>query len=184
MTAGTQFLRTIFEYGWHGSLPLLLACVVVLSLLLYRFSPESRQTLKHTLIVLMFGMLGLFVSGLFQALAYTTVASILHVVSVFAQGAALIRLAGLVFFRVFLNLLHARPPSILEEILLVFAYFGLVMVLLHRAGLNLPRRNRHHIGSGDRRTRIRHAGYTGQHPWRTCTPVGPFTQARRLDKDQ
>lgn len=134
---GTNFWQTILEFSWHGNLPLLLGSVAILSLLLYRFGAESRETLKKTLTFLLFSLAGLFVGGVFAALDYPTVAKILYATFIFAQGAAVIRLIGLFFFRIVLSLLHARPPGILEETIIFIAYFIWVMVLLYQAGLNL-----------------------------------------------
>lgn len=134
---GGSFWPTILEFGWHGNLPLLLLVVIALSLLLYRFSVESRATLKNTIGFLLFSLAGLFVAGLLHALDYPSAAKLLRTAFIFAQGVAVIRLAGLFFFRLLLELLNARPPSILEEIVVVIAYFIWIMVLLHEGGLNL-----------------------------------------------
>ena len=114
-----------------------LVFVAVVAAVLWRTRPAARTTLRNTLYILAFGAFVLVIAGLFHAGGYTQPASILKSGAVLLLGAGVIRLAGLFLFRVILNALNVRPPSILEEIVVVVAYFVWAMLELHAAGVPL-----------------------------------------------
>jgi len=130
-------LNTAFGTIWSGSSLIYLIATVAMSLLIWQRCPDARGMLKNTLLFLALGAAGLVFTDLFRAADPTGSAPIFHAALILLIGAALIRLLGLFIFRIVLELLKIHPPSILEEILVVVAYFVWAMLQLHSAGVPL-----------------------------------------------
>ena len=116
---------------------MVLAFVCVISAILWRIRPNSHKTLRNTFYFLIFGFLGLVLAGVVHVSGHTHSAAIIQSGFILVIGAGVIRLAGLFLFRVILESLKVRPPSILEEIIVVVAYFVWAMLQLHTAGVPL-----------------------------------------------
>lgn len=133
----TLSLNTAFGTVWSSTSLIYLVATVVISLLIWRRCPEARITLKNSLLFLGLGAAGLMVTDIFRSADPSGAAPILHAALILLIGAALIRLLGLFIFRILLDALKIHPPSILEEILVVIAYFVWAMLQLHAAGVPL-----------------------------------------------
>lgn len=137
MQDSSTLLLKIFDYAWHKDAWMVLAFVCVVSAILWRIRPNSHKTLRNTLYFLVFGFVGLVLAGIVHVSGYTQSAVIMKSGFTLVIGAGVIRLAGLFLFRVILESLNVRPPSILEEIIVVVAYFVWAMLQLHTAGVPL-----------------------------------------------
>ncbi len=122
---------------WHDETPWLFGLALLLVLLLFRFLPTSRATLRHSLLLLGLWLLLDALSALFASRAQASVAQGLHQVALFGLGVVLIRLAGLALFRVLLPALHAPTPRIVEDIVVIAGYVLWGMVQLSFAGVEL-----------------------------------------------
>src|SRR3989339_1237039 len=78
-----------------------------------------------------------FVSGLTHALQFPSAAAILHEAGLIGAGIAVIRLFGLLVFRIILPLMRITPPRIAEDIFVIIAYVAWGLVRLRYAGLDL-----------------------------------------------
>lgn len=105
--------------------------------LTYRFRPEDRGTLYHTLGVLVLGVIGLVVAATTAWLGSAGLAGGLREAAVLVFGIGVIRLFGLLAFRLVLPRLRIAPPQILEDILVIVAYAAWGMVRLRHAGMDL-----------------------------------------------
>jgi small-conductance mechanosensitive channel len=111
--------------------------VLLASVSLWYRCPDARKTLLNTLYLLGLGFIGLTISAAYMATYPEGNTRIYHAGLVLVVGAAVIRLFGLFLFRVIFVLLRIHPPSILEEILVVIAYFVWAMLQFHDAGVPL-----------------------------------------------
>lgn len=122
--------------AWHPAhINALLIATFLLAVLL-RARPEGNF-LRNTLVYVAFCGLTIIGTAISQWLGYSETATLLDGIAVLLLGLLVIRLAGLVIFRVALPALHLHPPRIMEDILLVLAYIIWGMVRLRYAGLDL-----------------------------------------------
>jgi len=105
--------------------------------LLFRFRPQDRHTLYSTLIVTGISLLSIALAILAQQGALLTVANALHEAGVIALGISIIRIAGMLLFRLLLPLVHIAPPRITEDILVVIGYIAWAFVQMRYAGVDL-----------------------------------------------
>ncbi len=114
-----------------------LVMTAALGFLLLHFLKEERKSVLNTL-TFYFSCLSLqFVSGLLYGLEFSSVASILREAGVIGAGIAVIRLWGLLAFRIILPQAHIAPPRIAEDIFVIIGYVAWGLVRLRYAGLDL-----------------------------------------------
>ncbi|QZA79315.1 mechanosensitive ion channel [Deefgea tanakiae] len=123
---------TLFASPWQDSAGFLLVSFV-LTMVLYVRHPSLRRTV----LVWLFWLLFAAVIAVLPFAPDSAPAEIRHYALPFVAGLVVIRLLGLIFFRLFLPPFHLRPPRILQDILvtLVFVIWG--MYQLRQAGLDL-----------------------------------------------
>ena len=124
-------------YAWSEETPYLVGLAIAAALLLFQFRPLDRRTLGNTLMLFAASLGGLVVSGIVYAMNFPATAGVLHELFTVTGGIALIRLLGLLLFRVLLPLVHAGAPRIIEDILVMAAYVVWCMFRLRHAGMNL-----------------------------------------------
>jgi CRP-like cAMP-binding protein/small-conductance mechanosensitive channel len=125
------------QFFWREeSLPVLVM-TLCLAFLLFHFLKEERKSVLNTL-TFFFACLALqFVSGLIQALQFTSAAAIFHEAGLIGVGIAVIRLWGLLVFRIVLPRMRVTPPRIAEDIFVIIGYIAWGLVRLRYAGLDL-----------------------------------------------
>ena len=122
---------------WRDETPYILGAAVVLVAVLYRFLATGRVTLKHSLLFFAVWLLLDVVAAIFAARYEVTIAAALHQAALLGLGLVLIRLSGLVVFRVLLPALKVQTPRILEDIVVIGGYVLWAMVRLSYAGVEL-----------------------------------------------
>src|SRR5512146_455363 len=128
---------TAMKFFWREeSLPVLMMALG-LSFLLLHFLREDRKSILNTLVFFLTCLFLQFVSSLIHALEFTYAASVFHEFALVGAGIAVIRLWGLLSFRIVLPLLHIKPPRIAEDIFVIVGYVVWVLVRLRYAGLEL-----------------------------------------------
>src|SRR5512139_3229304 len=132
-----NFWNTTIDYFWRDGSLLVLVTVLCLWLVLYHFRPDERKSLFNTLGFFFACTFGQLASSVMFALDYTRAASIMHEVFFIGAGIAVIRLWGLLAFRIMLPLFKLSPPRITEDIIVIIAYIAWGMVRLRYAGLDL-----------------------------------------------
>ena len=132
-----SFWNTAFGFFWRDETLVVLLMVLSLAVLLFRVRGEERRSTFNTLAFFFACLLGQFASGLLHAMEFTRASEIAFEVSVIGSGIAVIRLWGLLLFRIVLPLLKLSLPRITEEIIVIIAYIGWGMVRLRYAGLDL-----------------------------------------------
>ena len=131
------FWETAIQFFWREeSLPVL-AIALCLAFLLLHFIKEERSAVVNTLKFFFVCLIGQFLSGLFHALHFASVAGVLHETFIIGAGIALIRLWGLLIFRIVLPRARLTPPRIAEDIFVIIAYIAWGLVRLRVAGLDL-----------------------------------------------
>jgi len=113
------------------------AAVLLIAAALWQRCPDAHRILRNTLYFIVFSFLGLKLSDPSALAIGGDNASVIHAAFILCIGAAIIRLLGLFVFRILLAALGMHPPSILEQILVVVAYFIWAMLELHAAGVPL-----------------------------------------------
>ncbi|MFA7292086.1 MAG: mechanosensitive ion channel family protein [Rhodocyclaceae bacterium] len=122
---------------WRDETPYVFGFAVFMGAVLYRFLANGRVTLKHTLLFFAFWLLLDVVAAIFAARYEVTIATALHQAALLGLGLVLIRLSGLVVFRVLLPALRVQAPRILEDIVVIGGYVLWVLVRLSYAGVEL-----------------------------------------------
>ena len=132
-----SFWNTAMQFFWREeSLPVLVLTLCV-AFLLFHFLKEERKSVLNTL-TFFFACLALqFVSGLIHALQFPSAAAVFHEAGLIGAGIAVIRLCGLLVFRILLPRLRVMPPRIAEDIFVIIGYVAWFLVRLRYAGLDL-----------------------------------------------
>ncbi|MBI1886901.1 MAG: mechanosensitive ion channel [Nitrosomonadales bacterium] len=131
------FWNTVMQIFWREeSLPVLLMALGI-AFLLFHFLKEERKSVLNTLIFFLVCLVLQFISGLLHALQFISAAAILHEAGLIGAGIAVIRLLGLLVFRIILPLMRITPPRIAEDIFVIIAYVAWGLVRLRYAGLDL-----------------------------------------------
>jgi len=132
-----SFWDTAISFFWREeTLPLLLMALGLAAIVLH-YRKDDRKSLFNTMGLFLFCLIGQFASGLIHAMQFTNAAAAFHEAFIIGAGVALIRLWGLLFFRIILPLLKLSPPHIAEDIIVFAAYIAWGMVRLRYAGLDL-----------------------------------------------
>lgn len=132
-----SFWNTTIQYFWREeSLPVL-AMTLALGVVLLHFLKEERKGILNTLAFFFASLVLQFVSGLVHTLQFGTAASALHEAGLIGAGIAVIRLWGLVVFRIVLPRMRITPPRIAEDIFVIIGYIAWGLVRLRYAGLDL-----------------------------------------------
>ncbi|BBI99845.1 mechanosensitive ion channel protein MscS [Ferrigenium kumadai] len=125
------------KFFWREeSLPVLVMALGLAFLLLH-FLREDRKSVLNTLVFFLTCLFLQFVSSLIHALGFTYAASVFHEFALVGAGIAVIRLWGLLAFRILLPLLRIKPPRIAEDIFVIIGYVVWFLVRLRYAGLEL-----------------------------------------------
>ena len=132
-----SFWDSIIQFSWHEeSLPVLIV-VLCLAFLMFYFVKDERKSISNTLAFFAVCLVGQFFSGLIYALQFPSVAGVLHETFIIGSGIALIRLSGLLIFRIVLPRARLKPPRITEDICVIIAYIAWGLMRLRFAGLDL-----------------------------------------------
>ncbi len=132
-----EFWQTAIGFFWREESLLVVVMGMALTFILYHFHKEERHSIINTLSFFLACLFGQFVSSLLHAMQFTSAANILREIFVIGGGIALIRLWGLLTFRLILPLARVTPPRIAEDFFVIVAYVAWGMVRLRYAGLDL-----------------------------------------------
>jgi small-conductance mechanosensitive channel/CRP-like cAMP-binding protein len=132
-----SFWENAIQFFWRDESLLVPVMALGLAFLLFHYHKEERRSIINTLSFFFACLLGQFVSGLIHAMQFDMAASVLHEAFVIGGGIALIRLWGLLVFRIVLPFARMTPPRIAEDIFVIIAYIAWGMVRLRYAGLDL-----------------------------------------------
>ena len=131
------YWNSVMQFFWRDeSLPVLVMALGLAFILLH-FLREERKSVLNTLIFFLACLFLQFVSSLIHALQFTYAASVFHEVALIGAGIAVIRLWGLLAFRIVLPLLRIKPPRIAEDFFVIIGYVIWFLVRLRYAGLDL-----------------------------------------------
>ena len=98
------FWDNAIQFFWRGESLLVLVMALSLAFLLFHFHKEERRSIVNTLGFFFACLLGQLLSGLIHAMQFDMAASVLHEAFVIGGGIALIRLWGLLVFRIVFRL--------------------------------------------------------------------------------
>ena len=122
---------------WRDETPYVLGAAVVMVAVLYRFLASGRITLKHTMLFFGFWLLLDVLAAIFAARYQVIIAGMLHQAALLGLGLVLIRLSGMVVFRVLMPAMRVQAPRILEDIVVIGGYVLWAMIRLSFAGVEL-----------------------------------------------
>ncbi len=132
-----SFWDSTIHYFWREESLLVLVMTLALALTLLHLHKQERRSITNTLGFFFACLLGQLMSSLIHALQFEMAANVLREVFVIGGGIALIRLWGLLVFRIILPFAHMTPPRITEDIFVIIAYIAWGLVRLRFAGLDL-----------------------------------------------
>ncbi|HET7833026.1 MAG TPA: mechanosensitive ion channel family protein [Gallionella sp.] len=132
-----SFWDSTIQFFWREeSLPVLLM-TLGLAFVLFRFLKEARKSILNTLSFFLVCVLLQFIGSLIHAFQFASAAAVLRETALIGAGIAIIRLWGLMIFRMVLPRVHLSPPRIAEDISVIVAYLGWGLVQLRFAGLDV-----------------------------------------------
>ena len=131
-----DFWQRAIQYFWHEEALFVFFSALGLSLLLLILLKEDRKSVFNTLIFFLTCQALAILSGLIYALQIPT-AAVFREAAVIGMGIALIRMLGLLAFRIVLPWTRMQPPRITEDIFVIIAYLAWGLVRLRYAGLDL-----------------------------------------------
>ena len=132
-----NFWDTAMQFFWREESLLVAVMALSLAFALFHYHKEGRKSVINTLAFFIACMAGQFFSGLLQALQLPIVAAAFHEAFVIGIGIALIRLCGLLIFRILLPKSGMTFPRIAEDLFVIVAYLAWGLVRLRYAGLDL-----------------------------------------------
>lgn len=132
-----SFWDTTVGYFWGEESLVVLGMVLALAALLFHYRKEDRKSLFNTLLFFFACLAGQFASGMIISMEFLRASKILQEIFVIGAGIAIIRLWGLLLFRIILPRANISPPRITEDIIVILAYFGWAMVRMHYQGVEL-----------------------------------------------
>lgn len=115
----------------------LLISGLLLGALLYYKVRASRKRLFNSILLLIFGTLGLWVAEQMDFYGWTNPARAAHEAFMVVLGFAVIRYWGMLIFQLIAPLFRRAPPRILEDLLEAIAMLCWAFYRLHLAGLQL-----------------------------------------------
>lgn len=131
------FWNTAMQMFWREESFPVLVMALGIAFLLFHFLKEERKSVLNTLTFFFACMVLQFISGLMHALQFISAAAILHEAGLIGAGIAVIRLWGLLVFRIVLPRMRIAPPRIAEDIFVIIGYIAWGLVRLRYAGLDL-----------------------------------------------
>lgn len=129
--------QTVTTTALHEYVLVLTILTSAAGILLLHFKPGDRRSVLFTLSLYFLGIAGQVASVLMSELGFSGVGAWMHETFLILEGLALIRLYGMLLFRIVFPAAGLLPPRILEDILVFVAYLGWGFVRLHEAGLDL-----------------------------------------------
>jgi len=108
--------------------------VIFTAALLMRFVPGERRRIRAAIGLFAFSLFLLALACVFQAAGKPGVFGAIRWAGRLIGGMAVINLASVLLFDVFLKLAHFSVPRILRDLLTAFAYIGLGLALLRQSG--------------------------------------------------
>lgn len=122
------FWQTAIQYFWREEALLVLSSALGLSFFLIYFLRNDRKSVINTLIFFLACQALAFFSGLVHAMQFTSAAALLHEAAIIGSGIAVIRMCGLLAFRIVLPSIRLQPPRITEDIFVIIAYLAWCLV--------------------------------------------------------
>ena len=132
-----SFWNTAMQFFWREeSLPILVT-TLAMAFLLFHLLKEDRKSVLNTLVFFVACLALQFISGLIHAMQFASIAAVFHETGLIGAGIAVIRMVGLLIFRIVLPRIRVTPPRITEDIFVIIAYIAWGLVRLRYAGLDL-----------------------------------------------
>ena len=132
-----SFWDTAMQFFWREESLLVSVMALVLAFALFHSHSEGRKSVINTLAFFFACMAGQIFSGLLHAMQLPIAAAAFHEAFIIGSGIALIRLWGLLVFRILLPKSGMTFPRIAEDLFVIVAYLAWGLVRLRYAGLDL-----------------------------------------------
>src|SRR5512141_1400416 len=130
-----NFWNEMIGFFWGSESFPLLIMVLGMAVVLLHFRLDERASLINTVGFFLVCLFGQFVSGILHVFELARAAAVIHEVFVIGAGIAVIRLWGLLVFRIVMPGVKLTLPRITEDIFVIIAYIAWFMVRLRYAGL-------------------------------------------------
>ena len=117
--------------------PYAMALMIVSLAITFRSLKTWRKSLMNTSVFFLACLLGDLLAGLMDGSSMRSSARLLRELSVYGEGIAVIRFAGLALFRVTLPAIKIAVSGILADILIIVGYVGWAFIRLNLAGVEL-----------------------------------------------
>ena len=132
-----SFWDAAIQFAWREESFLVLVVVLCLAFLLLSYLKEDRKSIVNTLNFFLVCLFGQFIGGLLHAFQFSITAGVLQETFIIGGGIALIRLWGMLIFRIIMPRARMALPRIAEDIFVIIAYIAWGLVRLRYAGLDL-----------------------------------------------
>jgi CRP-like cAMP-binding protein len=132
-----SFWDTALQFFWREESLLVSVMALSLAFALFHYHPDGRKSTFNTLAFFFACWVGQFFSGLLHAMHLPIAAAVFYETFVIGGGIALIRLGGLLVFRILVPKAGMTFPRIAEDLFVIVAYLAWGLVRLRYAGLDL-----------------------------------------------
>lgn len=129
-----ESLHFIVEQDVLGTVSLVFLFAVVMLGFLAR---HQREKVRAALLIYANAIILLFLSALASAAGLATASKMIHTAALLLGGFAMVKLASIFIFDVFLRVVHYSPPQILRDLSVALGYVGVGLWLVSRAGVTL-----------------------------------------------
>ncbi|HEX8845789.1 MAG TPA: mechanosensitive ion channel family protein [Pyrinomonadaceae bacterium] len=137
----TFWQQVQFVAGLGGAFHWLALGFVVLALVLAALIPTERRRIRVATLLFLLSVAGLFLAASFLYYGFDPATSTAYRwvrwASLIILCVAVINLASVVIFDVLLGAVHLKPPRILRDLLIAFAYIVIAITLLSNSGVDL-----------------------------------------------
>ncbi len=130
-------LHIVTQYYTRDETLSLFAATLALGLLLWPAGGSVRTVVRQTVLFAVLCLIGNLGAGLLSISDGARPAAVVHGLVLLGLGIGVIRLVGLLVFRIILPRIAIRPPRILEDIVVIIGYLAWGLIRLSHAGLDL-----------------------------------------------
>lgn len=124
------------ESGWQAESPYILTLAALLAVIVAIFGGDNRASVYRTAFLFAAATLGQFFAGFLTYAEFDAGARFVYSASLLLAGFAMIRLAGMLVFRVLLLMLHIQVLRIVEDIVIILLYVAWLLVRLRASGFD------------------------------------------------
>ena len=129
-------MANALAFGWQPESPYVLGWALLCALTLWRRIADARGSVINTMAIYLGALAGQLAAGVLYGAGYESAAQALYNIALLLGGIAMIRLSGMLVFRVLLAIAGVRAPRIVEDLVIILLYFVWIITRLRATGID------------------------------------------------